>query len=305
MSKETALRLGGDGKNRYEAYTCAPESLVIVLDKKSVLYDERGDPVLFPLSEEMVLDIMQNGIINAVKVRKNGVNEDGTARFEVVAGRQRVRHAVEANKRLAKSGQPPVVMKVETVVYKDENELFELMIRENQHRQKELVSFIIAKITRALQRGFTPAAVMAMFKIKSQATYDKYRNMADLHPELIKAADRGVPMAALLGLGDIEREKQPAALAELEAGGTIRGEAGADAVADVVADATGQPVKGKGKGKKKQKRALKWKDIEKERQAILADKSRRSRYWDGVVAGMLLAQGESKKVAFEDAPGSE
>ncbi len=304
MSKETALRLGGDGKNRYEAYTCAPETLVIVLDKTSVLYDERGDPALFPLSEEMVLDVMQNGIINAVKVRKNGTNDDGTARFEVIAGRQRVRHAVEANRRLALSGQPPVVMKVETVAYETENDLFELMIRENQHRQKELVSFIIVKITRALQRGFTPANVMAMFKIKSQATYEKYRAMADLHPDLIRAADRGIPMATLLGLGDLERDKQPAALAALEAGGITRGEAVTEAVADVVAEAAGKPAKGKTKAKKKAKRSLKWKDIEKEKQAVLADK-KKGRYWDGVVAGLLLAQGESKKVAFEDAPGNE
>jgi ParB family chromosome partitioning protein len=305
MSKEVALNLGGDGKNRYEAYTAAPERLVIVLDKSSVLYDERGDPELFPLSEEMVLNVMNNGVINAVKVRKNGVHDDGLPRYEVVAGRQRVRHAIEANKRLVAAGASPMAIKVDVVTGKDDNQLFELMIHENQHRQKELISFIVAKIMRAQQRGFTPAQIMAMFKIKSAATYEKYVAMSDLHPELIRAADRGVPMSTLLGLGNVEREKQPAALKALEEGGTLRGEAGREAAAEVTAEATGSRPKASGKPKKKAKKALVWKDIEKEKQAILADKSKRSRYWDGVVAGMLLCQGESRRVAFEDAPGGE
>lgn len=297
MSKSVAEKMGGD---RYEAYTCPPERLVIVLDKSSVLYDERGDPALFPLKESMVLDILANGIINAVKVRRNGSWPDGLAKYEVVAGRQRVRHAVEANKRLTASGQPPIVMKLDVVVG-DDNAMFELMIRENEQRQNDLLSFIVAKITRAGQRGFTPNQIMAMFGIKSQATYQKYRDMADLHPDLLRAADRGVPMATLLGLGDLEREKQPAALAELEANGTTRGEAAAEAVAE----ATGQSTKGgKKKGAKKQKRSLKWKDIEKEKQDILKA-AKKGRYWEGVVAGMLLCQGESKKTAFEDAPGGE
>jgi ParB family chromosome partitioning protein len=292
MSKSVADKMGGD---RYEIYTCPPERLVIVLDKSNVLYDERGDENLFPLREAMVLDVMSNGIINAVKVRRNGSWPDGLYKYEVVAGRQRVRHAIEANRRLALSGQPPIVMKLD-VVTGDDNAMFELMIRENEHRQTDLVSFIIAKIVRAGQRGFTPNQIMAMFGIKSQATFAKYKEMADLHPELLKAADRGVPMSTLLGLGDLERSEQLAALAALEASGATRGEAAADAVAE----ATGQPVKAK--KKKKIKRSLKWKDIEKEKQAILKE-ARKGRYWEGVVAGMLLCQGESKKMAFEDAPG--
>ncbi len=294
MSKSVADKMGGE---REEIYSLPPERLVIVLDKESPLYDERGDPALFPLDEAMVLDIMQNGVINAVKIRRNGSWPDGFAKYEVVAGRQRVRHAVEANIRLVAAGAPPMVIFVDVLTGND-NQMFELMVRENEHRRADLPSFIVAKMMRAGLRGFTPNQIMAMFKIKAAATYDKYRQMADLHPELLKAADRGVPMSTLLGLGDLERAKQPAALAELEASGATRGEAAVEAVAE----ATGQTAKAK--KKKKTKRSLKWKDIEKEKQDILKA-AKRGRYWDGVVAGLLLAQGESKKTAFEDAPGGE
>jgi len=82
---------------RSDVFMLDPEQLVLVEDQASALYDER---VKLPLREELVLNIMHYGVIEPVIVRKNPESGD----FEVIDGRQRVKSAREANKRLKKSG---------------------------------------------------------------------------------------------------------------------------------------------------------------------------------------------------------
>lgn len=86
MAKKTAIDAPRENMFRVE-----PEKMVLVTDENHPLYDPR---VHLPLRENLVLNIMAHGVKEPILIRKNGDT------FEVVDGRQRVKHAIEANKRL-------------------------------------------------------------------------------------------------------------------------------------------------------------------------------------------------------------
>jgi ParB family transcriptional regulator, chromosome partitioning protein len=77
----------------------APEKLKLVRDKKHLLYDPR---VEVAVNEQLVASIMFRGVMIPVRVWK----DVDTGEVLVVDGRQRVKAAVEANKRLRKQGEP-------------------------------------------------------------------------------------------------------------------------------------------------------------------------------------------------------
>jgi ParB family chromosome partitioning protein len=85
--------------SRSNIYNVDPSSLVLVTDKKHALYDER---VHLPVDEGMVRSIVAKGVIQPITIRKNGML------FEVVQGRQRVKNAIEANKRITAEGGTPI-----------------------------------------------------------------------------------------------------------------------------------------------------------------------------------------------------
>ncbi len=83
---------------RSNIYNVDPATLVLVFDKKHPLYDDR---VHLPIDEGMVASIIAKGVIQPIIVRKNGTQ------YEVSAGRQRTKNAVEANKRIVAEGGTP------------------------------------------------------------------------------------------------------------------------------------------------------------------------------------------------------
>jgi ParB family chromosome partitioning protein len=84
--------------SRSNIYNVDPASLTLVFDVKHPLYDKR---VHLPIDEGMVASIIAHGVIEPVIVRKNG------PLFEVSAGRQRTKNAIEANKRIVAEGGTP------------------------------------------------------------------------------------------------------------------------------------------------------------------------------------------------------
>lgn len=84
--------------SRSNIYNVDPSTLTLVFDEKHPLYDKR---VHWAIDEGMVASIIAHGVIVPVVVRKNG------PLFEVSAGRQRVKNAIEANKRLVAEGNTP------------------------------------------------------------------------------------------------------------------------------------------------------------------------------------------------------
>jgi ParB family transcriptional regulator, chromosome partitioning protein len=82
---------------RVNLFLLDPEQVVLVEDVASAIYDER---IKLPLNEALVLNVIQYGVLEPILVRKNAE----TGEVECVDGRQRVKAAREANKRLKKQG---------------------------------------------------------------------------------------------------------------------------------------------------------------------------------------------------------
>lgn len=96
MAKSSKDAYGANGQTNLLMFV--PEALHLVDDQTHPLYDER---IHLPLDEAMVLNIMEYGVLQPIMVWKDP--ETGLAC--VVAGRQRVRHTLEANKRLLAEGK--------------------------------------------------------------------------------------------------------------------------------------------------------------------------------------------------------
>jgi ParB family chromosome partitioning protein len=101
MAKNSIDVYGASGKTNVLNFE--PENLHLVTDKTHPLYDER---IHLPINEAMVLNIMEQGVLEPIIVWKDP--ESGLAC--VVDGRQRVRHTLEANKRLVKQGDSPLLV---------------------------------------------------------------------------------------------------------------------------------------------------------------------------------------------------
>lgn len=90
MAKNSIDAYGANGKSNVLFFD--PESLHLVTDTSHPLYDER---VHLPLSESVILNIMELGVIEPIIVWK----DPESGKTCVVAGRQRVKNATEANAR--------------------------------------------------------------------------------------------------------------------------------------------------------------------------------------------------------------
>ncbi|WP_338580403.1 hypothetical protein VXE06_16430 [Klebsiella oxytoca] len=101
MAKNSVDAYGASGKSNVLFFE--PEKLYLVTDKAHPLYDER---IHLPINEAMVLNIMDQGVLEPIIIWKDP--ESGMTC--VVDGRQRVRHTLEANKHLVKSGESPLLV---------------------------------------------------------------------------------------------------------------------------------------------------------------------------------------------------
>ncbi|MBO1012288.1 hypothetical protein IPU70_01910 [Achromobacter sp. SD115] len=99
MAKNSIDAYGASGKSNVLFFK--PEDLTLITDADHPLFDER---VFLPLDEAMVRNVMDLGIIQPISVWK----DPELGKTLVVAGRQRVKHAIEANRRLEEQGLKPL-----------------------------------------------------------------------------------------------------------------------------------------------------------------------------------------------------
>lgn len=205
---------------RLNAFGMDPNDLVIIgHDTKDgpehPLFDERAN---LPLSEEMVNNIMFQGVLETVLVRKNG------DAVEVVAGRQRVKNAREANKRLKKQGSTEI--RVPVMVRKgDDSALLGVSISENEVRRDDTPSIKAEKLTRYLATGRSEQEAAVTFGVSVQ-TIKNWSKMADLDVKVRNAVDAGkIPASAAWNLAGLSREDQRAELDKLLVNGkaTVKG----------------------------------------------------------------------------------
>ena len=183
MAKDSKLVYGASGKTNVLAFE--PEKLHLVTDKTHPLYDER---IHLPISEAMVLNIMDQGVLEPIIVWK----DPETGLSCVVDGRQRVRHTLEANKRLSKLGKEPLLVpgvpKRGSAI-----RMAQAMVSANEIRQADTPLGRAKKMADALERGHDEDDLALMFGVSVQTVRDavesgtvtvtQARQLASLKPE--------------------------------------------------------------------------------------------------------------------------
>lgn len=228
------------GAKRADLLLFDPTELVIVKDKKHPLYDER---IHLPLSEGLVRNIMLHGVLEPIIVRRNGQKENGEAIVEVVAGRQRVRAAIEANIRLEKEGGIPIF--VPAVIRRGEDtSMLAVMISENEIKHSDEILIKARKAQRFLDRGHTTADVAIVFGV-SEASIKNYLALLDCDQTVQEAVGSGELAADVARkLSKLTHKEQKKALKEMVKTGATKGRK-AHAQADGASGKTGRTALGK------------------------------------------------------------
>jgi ParB family chromosome partitioning protein len=206
-------------KNSREAYNADsttsllgwdPEKLHLVVDPKSPLFDER---VHLPVSEKMVRSIMHMGVIQPISVVKN----PETGAIEVVAGRQRVKNAREANKRLVAQGREPIEVPGYTRKYLDGGaKLADVMVTENEIREADTPIGRAKKMAAIRERSGRDDAYLAVLFGCSEATVRSLLALLDCTADVQNAVDAGkIGLGHAAKLAPLEPAQQRAKVAEL------------------------------------------------------------------------------------------
>jgi len=194
---------------RTNAFMVEPERLVLVTDKEHPLYDPR---VHDAPEESLIRNIMVYGVIEPVIVRTNG------DAIEVVAGRQRVKASIEANKRLEAEGKEP--LRVPCMVKRgQEADLFGVTISENEQRRDDTPLAKADKAQRLLNMGKTEEELAIAFGVSRQ-TVKNWLKLQELSAPVRKAVERGeIPATAAGELSGLSGEEQKKRLEEMKAAG--------------------------------------------------------------------------------------
>lgn len=225
MAKNSMDAYGALGKSNVLFFD--PDSLELVTDPAHPLYDER---VSLPLKEPMVLNIMALGVIQPIVITK----DPETGRVLVAAGRQRVKHAREANKRLKARGEEPI--QVPAVVRRaDGDGLAGVMISENEQREDDTPLGRAAKMRRLMDRGRGEDYIAILFGCSPQ-TVKHTLALLDSTAEVRQAVEAGaITVTAAHKLAKLEPSEQRAKLADIiKAGEGTKGHAKAQAQRAVV-----------------------------------------------------------------------
>jgi ParB family chromosome partitioning protein len=193
-----------------------PEKLHLIENPMDPLYDKKR--LEMPLSDTMVCNIMQHGVIEPIKVRKNG------EKFEVVIGRQRVKNAREANVRLVKAGKEPVRIACEFIRGDTDAKLYSVMVSENEHRTNDDLVEKATKVQKMLDMGSSSEEICIAFGIGAQ-TVKNWLKILDLSAPVKTAIRAGqVSASAAMELVDLPKEEQTKKLEELKHSGKVTGE---------------------------------------------------------------------------------
>lgn len=253
---------------RSNMYMAEPESLTIVTDKEDPLYDPR---VELPVEESMVLNIMHQGVIQNIQAVRRG------DKYVVVTGRQRVKSAIEANKRLKKQGKETI--RVPVVLSRgNESDQFGVLISENELRQNDSPIAKAEKCKKFLDMGRTEAEAAIVFGVTPQ-TIKNWMKIVSLCAFVKKAVDRDMISAtAAAKLAELEPAEQKEAAEELIQAAEKAGKK--------------RPTVGKAAGKAGKKASLRPKKEIKEMLDVIEEP------W--VVAALKWVLGETKNIEIEE-----
>lgn len=167
MPKASRDNLNNKGKK--DAYTFDPEDLVLVEDPKHPLYDKR---VHLPVSESLVLNMMHapDGVPQGVLEPITVARDPDSNKILVVIGRQRVKAAREANKRLRKAGLEPFwVPAIMSARHMKPHRALGMIISENEGRQDDTPLGRAEKAKQYLELGRDETEVAVLFGVSAAA----------------------------------------------------------------------------------------------------------------------------------------
>lgn len=184
------------------------------------LWDER---VLLPVDHAMVANIRTRGVLEAVKVRKNGKYTSGKHAgediIEVVDGRSRTRACRLAQQKAEAAGETPPLLKIEFVKSGDVGFCLGVMVSANEHRREDQPHVKAEKAARILALGHPVEDVANMFGV-TDSCVRQWRKFAGLEPAVRKAVGAGkLTFSAAVKLHGLSGEAQRGQLAELIAAG--------------------------------------------------------------------------------------
>lgn len=198
---ETVSYLDGDTRGKTDVFLEYPEKVKLIDDPEHPLYDERMN---LPMNENMVLGMMVKGVKTPIVCRRA---KDGV--FEVTDGRQRVRHLIEANRRLMLDGKLPLRIAIKLSSDKD-NEVFENLVMLNSHRTADVLSVKARNLVRYLEKGHTEADAIIYFNLRNSGSVKKLVALAATHPDVQAAVDaQQISMGAALNIGKAPYDEQP------------------------------------------------------------------------------------------------
>lgn len=194
---------------RRPAFNMDPDDLIIVgldADSPRHLYDPRAS---LPLDEDFVEDIMAHGIMQNIVVAKI----DG--KVYVVAGRQRVKAAREANKRLKAIGKDGIMVPTLSPTKGDDDDLALLATRENSMRKADDAFAIGERATFLVNQGIEPKNVAKALRI-SVAQLTGALKLKEASKEVRQAAKDGtLAVSHAIELAALPKDEQAAALTDL------------------------------------------------------------------------------------------
>jgi len=208
--------MSSNDKNRFTAYQFDPFELCIIggthcpegggpLDTDAVDgpgYDAR---VLQPITESDVLDVIDQGILQPIIIRKNGRT------LKVVwAGRNRVRRARLATKRTGKTVMVPCVFHDGT-----DHDFLKKQIAENSHRSEDHFANQAIKAQGLRKYGDSDEQIAVTMKCTEAAVrnYFKYFELDQSVQDAMKKGD--ITGSAAIKLVELTREEQATELASL------------------------------------------------------------------------------------------
>jgi len=242
MASKTLI--SGDGVQKMNnAFRVDPNLLLIVgIDTEHRSTDEHWafDPrITLPIDENKLANIQAFGVQKPVRVEKVDL-EDGTPQYIVVDGRQRVRMAREANKRLKKAGEP--TLEVPCIIEKgsDEDTLVSLNTSLNEVSVQDDLLAKAEKAARLKVRGKTINQIAEIFG-KTPNTIRNYLHIHSLPEDMKVAVKKGkVTVAAAIAMAQKSLEERTKLLETIPEGNPSQ-EAQAETEGD---DGGDVPVKG-------------------------------------------------------------
>ncbi len=196
---------GLEHATRVKAYSFAPEDLVIIgLDTEDGPEHPDYDPrIKLPIREATVKNIMRFGVLQPINVAV----VDGIP--VVVDGRQRVRHAREANKRLAEAGEENLIkVQCKNIQHHDADKRSLIGITTNTHRTNDNPVMEARKAEALKDRGTDDGDICNAFGW-SIGTLRNRRKLLELAPAVLKMVEQGrLSVSAALELHGATPETQ-------------------------------------------------------------------------------------------------